>query len=435
MASGYFNLPSFTRAEKHKEELEQTKPTDPVLKDEDAQFLEEHIADEQTKPVIDNNAATKIADNGEETAATAEEKQQMTEASDQSVIPDVSFNNEPEKSYDDIMKEKAAERVQIRKAKKQKSLELPSQEEAEAATKGFSAQTEQAMTSSPTSNSKRTWASYLPASVRPSSRDKNAEEQQSNEDESNSRTWQDYATSYLSNLPVPVLPALPASLNFTGKNKSQSPARPPSPVYNEDGTVNEEQTRQKNEREITVLLDQLSLSQINNRVFSFSAETQGIYERFALILKDTINGAPTAYDDMETLMKEAGPKLQKQFESMPPFVRTLVKSLPAKMGASLGPEVLAAMGEKPGVELPAAEREGGSRPTTADSGISVPEGKAESSEKKKRRIPGLKSLLSKEGAVATLLRNVVNFLQTRFPFLASGTNVVMSLAVFSKLAK
>jgi len=433
MASGYFNLPSFTRAEKHKEELEQTKPTDPVLKDEDARFLEEHIADEQTKPVIDNNTATKIADNGEETAATAEEKQQMTEASDQAVIPDVSFNNKPEKSYDDIMKEKAAERVQIRKAKKQKSLELPSQEEAEAATKGFNAQAEQAMTSSPTSNSKRTWASYLPASVRPNSRDKNQEEQQSNEDESNSRTWQDYATSYLSNIPVPVLPALPASLNFAGKNKNQSPARPPSPVYNEDGTVNEEQTRQKNEREITVLLDQLSLSQINNRVFSFSAETQGIYERFALILKDTINGAPTAYDDMETLMKEAGPKLQKQFEAMPPFVRTLVKSLPAKMGASLGPEVLAAMGEKPGVELTAAEMEGGSRPSTADSGISVPEGKAESREKKKRRIPGLKSLLSKEGAVATLLRNVVNFLQTRFPFLASGTNVVMSLAVFSKL--
>ena len=53
-------------------------------------------------------------------------------------------------------------------------------------------------------------------------------------------------------------------------------------------------------------------------------------------------------------------------------------------------------------------------------------------EKKKRRIPGLKSLVGEKSAVATMLRSCVNFLQTRFPFLASTTNVAMSLAVFSE---
>merc|ERR1711939_1245868 len=53
-----------------------------------------------------------------------------------------------------------------------------------------------------------------------------------------------------------------------------------------------------------------------------------------------------------------------------------------------------------------------------------------STEKSKRRVPGLKRLVGEQGAVASILRNVVNFLQTRFPFLASTTNVVMSLAVF-----
>ncbi|EME41657.1 hypothetical protein DOTSEDRAFT_73903 [Dothistroma septosporum NZE10] len=57
-------------------------------------------------------------------------------------------------------------------------------------------------------------------------------------------------------------------------------------------------------------------------------------------------------------------------------------------------------------------------------------GEKAADQKKKRTIPGMKSLLSKEGAAAGMLRNTVNFLRVRFPFLASTTNVVMSLAVF-----
>merc|ERR1711915_359968 len=89
--------------------------------------------------------------------------------------------------------------------------------------------------------------------------------------------------------------------------------------------------------------------------------------------------------------------------------------------------------EKPGADMQArmkaaSEKRGESSAEPATPApASIGEG---STEKTKRRVPGLKRLVGEQGAVASILRNVVNFLQTRFPFLASTTNVVMSLAVF-----
>ena len=184
------------------------------------------------------------------------------------------------------------------------------------------------------------------------------------------------------------------------------------------------------------------MSSINNRVFAFSGETQKIYERFAQVLKDTMEGGPTAYEDMDKLMKEAGPQLEKQFQSMPPFVQTLVKSLPSKLGTTLGPELLAAASEKPGndmkVRMANASKSSGSTSGSTGGGsigtseVKTAESSNEEGQKKKRKIPGLKGLVSQQGTVASILRNVVSFLRLRFPFLASMTNVVMSLAVFSK---
>ena len=221
--------------------------------------------------------------------------------------------------------------------------------------------------------------------------------------------------------------------SWTSKDKDSKV----EPVYKEDGTVDEEKTKEKQEKEMSVLLDHLNLSSINNRVFAFSGETQKIYERFAQVLKDTMNGAPTAYEDMDKLMKDAGPTLEKQFQSMPPFVQTLVKSLPAKLGTTLGPELLAAASEKPGADMKtkmasASKQSGGGQDfNTAEASKSKTTEK-EGDQKKKRKIPGLKGLVSEQGAVASILRSVVSFLKVRFPFLASTTNVVMSLAVFSK---
>ncbi|KAK3703795.1 hypothetical protein LTR37_014241 [Vermiconidia calcicola] len=393
---------------------------------------------------------TKPADRSEDSAQDVRQKQSedstaapesRTETGDDGVQ-----GQETEQSYDDVMKEKAAEAKNSRKSKKDKSFDLPSQEEAEAATKkGLDEQAAQEGDS--VQGGKRSWTSYIP-SVRPSSSsakkgeatdtnkegepsDSSAPQGEASEgtataEDSTQRTWKDY---------VPSIPTISTSWK---SNKDSKDAQP-EVVYNEDGTVNEDATQDKQEREISALLSNLNLNAFNNRVFAVSGETQKYYERFAQCLKDIINGAPTAYQDLDQLMHEAGPQLQKQFESMPPFLQTLVKSLPMKMG----PEIMAAASEKPGNDMQARMKAASQQPATGESDASLPgdafgtaekeeEGgdEKEGQQKKKRTIPGLKSLVGEKSAVSSMLRAAVSFLQTRFPFLASMTNVIMSLAVF-----
>jgi hypothetical protein len=186
----------------------------------------------------------------------------------------------------------------------------------------------------------------------------------------------------------------------------------------EAAKVAEQEEQKKENKELTEILDQLNLSAVNNRVFSFSKESEELLRKFTLVLKDIINGAPTAYNDLEKLFTDYDAQLKKMYGGLPPFVQNMVKSLPAKLTATLGPELLAAGAEKPGFD---AKMAGGA------------------SKSKKSKIPGLptipslKSLVTAQGAVATALRSIVNFLKFRFPMLATGTNLIMSLAVFRKL--
>ena len=470
MASSYFTVPSFNRAKKNKEDLEKTNPQEPVLKDEDEKFFDKEMRTGSTSEGSKEVPATKITDDGEEKPLTPEEKEEAIASEDQTVIPD----NRPDSgiaqetpddgiaqgdgaSYDDAQKEKAAAAMKERKEKKKnKGMDLPSQEDAEAATRGYHAQAPgSAEGGDKAQGEKKTWASYLPAmrAKRPQSsgtseqmppasaggdekKEGEAEAEGEKADEKSTdetqppRTWTQYASSY-----VPSMPA------FKSRGKKPDADGMHEPVYNEDGTINEAATAEKQEREVSVLLDNLNLSSINNRVFSFSAETQRLYERFLLCLKDVINGAPTAYEDMDKLMKEAGPKLEEQWKTMPPFVQTLVKSLPMR----LGPEIMAVAAENPNDEMRKNLQNASKGGSSGGAGAGVAaaamkeggdaakeEGGKDGDPKKKRKVPGLKSLVSEQGAIATLLRNTVSFIQTRFPFLASTTNVVMSLAVFSK---
>ncbi|KAI8937093.1 hypothetical protein NX059_006308 [Plenodomus lindquistii] len=169
--------------------------------------------------------------------------------------------------------------------------------------------------------------------------------------------------------------------------------------------------KQKEDKELTEVLDQLNLSAVNNRVFSFSKESEELLNKFTQVLKDLVNGVPTAYNDLEKLFTDYDNQLKKMYGSLPPFMQNLVKSLPAKLTATLGPEILAAQSAKPGFDAQAAS---GSK----------------SKKSKIPSIPSLKSLVTAQGAVATALRSIVSFLKLRFPALAAGTNVIMGLAVF-----
>ena len=183
----------------------------------------------------------------------------------------------------------------------------------------------------------------------------------------------------------------------------------------------EQKEREKEEQDLTAILDDLNLAAVNNRVFSFSKESEELFNKFKLVLKDIVAGGPTAYNDLEKLFTEYETTLKKMYGNLPPFLQNMVKSMPAKMTAALGPEVLAAASEKPGFDAKQQQ-------TWQDGAKAYAKKKA----KQKAKIPSLKSLLSAEGAVATMLRSILNFLKLRFPAIMTGTNVVMSLAVCCK---
>lgn len=181
-------------------------------------------------------------------------------------------------------------------------------------------------------------------------------------------------------------------------------------------SASEEETKAEN-KELTQILDDLNLSAVNNRVFSFSKESEDLLNKFKLVLKDLVNGVPTAYNDLEKLLTDSDAQMKKMYGGLPPFLQNLVKSLPTKITAALGPELLAAQAEKPGFD--AKQRATGF-------------GGGTKSKSKRARIPSLKSLVSAEGAVATMLKSILNFLKLRFPVVMTGTNVLLSLAVFRK---
>lgn len=476
--SSYFTLPSFARAKKNREDLEKTNPTNPVLNDADEQFLTKITSQDAAAPEAAQEAApVQITDDGEEkplpqSEATAEGAKSPDQIAVPETQPEEAAVGAEEKADDNEKEEVKAtndlaetasdppevtpndgtEDARPKKSKRDKSFELPSQEEAEAATRGFDY--DKAMQASETNESqqqgeKRTWASYLPSlsksqtltkdgaaadSSDANEKDIHAQDDQGTQPSANktgqamdqARSWAQYASTYIPS--TAALPSMPSTWSFANKKDSRA-----EPVYHEDGSINEAATKEKQEKEVSVLLDNLSLSNINNRVFSFSEESQKYYDRFTQVLKDTLNGAPSAYEDMDKLMKDAGPTLEKNFNSMPPFVQTLVKSLPAKLGATLGPELMTAASQKPGNDLKTrmeASNQSGAGVQAAEA--SEPKEGEKEGEKRKRKIPGLKSLTSSNGVVASILRNIVNFLQVRFPFLVSTTNVVMSLAVFSE---
>ena len=165
---------------------------------------------------------------------------------------------------------------------------------------------------------------------------------------------------------------------------------------------------------MAIVLDSLNLAAVNNRVFSISDETQELLQKFNLIVKDLINGVPTAYDDLEKLLTLGDDQLSKTFNSLPAFLQQLIAKLPARMTSGLGPGVLAAASEK-----------------ASQSGVNMENaGKAAAAAKKMGfKAPSLKDMTGKPAAIASLLRSIIVYLRARFPAFI-GMNVLWSLAMF-----
>ncbi|KAJ9202397.1 hypothetical protein DTO021D3_4531 [Paecilomyces variotii] len=182
---------------------------------------------------------------------------------------------------------------------------------------------------------------------------------------------------------------------------------------NATGTVSDGEAQRETE-DMTDVLERLNLAAVNNRVFSISDETQELLRKFKLIFKDLINGVPTAYHDLESLLTNGNKQLQQTYSQLPSFLQKLIERLPDKWTETLAPEILAA----------AAERAG-------KSGINVENaGKAAAAARKMGvKVPSLKELVGKPAAIVGMLRSIMAFLRARFPAVL-GMNVLWSLALF-----
>lgn len=175
----------------------------------------------------------------------------------------------------------------------------------------------------------------------------------------------------------------------------------------------EEAEVRREEEDMKIVLENLNLAAVDNRVFSVSEETQDLLRRFNQVLKDLMNGVPTAYRDLESLLTNGDQQIQKTYNSLPPFLQKLVEKLPETMTKGIAPEVLAA----------ASARASGYGINLAKSG------KAAGSAAKFIKTPSLKELIGNPTAITTLLKSIMQFLKTRFPAFA-GINVLWSLALF-----
>jgi hypothetical protein len=470
--SSYFDVLSWTRARKNREALEKTNPQNPVLNDDDEEFLQRITSQEAPAPPLPTIEPTVIDDEGNERQADASQ----TEAAEMilpaspgqskekrtwtSYIPNVAVPSVPAipaiPSLASLRGRKADAKVDEKETAKPEDSEAKSEaateekvstveEPAETSTQDVKndladqvAETAQAAkeatletkdditkdtttVAEPEANKETEVTSTDDTKSKPESEpmettedstEQTTETKEEKSTEPTQRTWASY---------IPAVPAIPTIPTFGRNTKAQETAEAAAASQSPEA-------KEQDEREVSVLLDRLNLSAINNRVFSFSDQSQKLYAEFTLILKDIVNGAPTAWEDLETLLKNNEKHLEQTFKNMPPFVQTLVKSLPSKFATSMGPELMAIAGEKPGNDLKKQMEAAGK----ASSSISAQNINLDLKKKQKRRVPNIKDLASQKGTVTTMLTNIVNFLKLRFPAFVTGTNVVMSLAVFSK---
>ncbi|KAF2236772.1 hypothetical protein EV356DRAFT_497668 [Viridothelium virens] len=360
----------------------QSESQHPVLNDEDEKFLEQITSeDEAALPTVQ---PTIVLDDGRKLEGE-EALEALRERAEAQRLKDGAGDTIADKQ---------------KSSKRPKPAAFPSQAEAEAAT----------------------MAGTLPGPASTVNEDDSA-----NEKKKTTNYW-----AYVPTMPNMQLPSVSSSSLFQDRSRERMADSLQSAAnafkagegvpLNPDGTVNQEEATKQQAHDLSNVLSKLNLSAINNRVFSLSSESQDLLEKFNVVLRDLVNGGPTAYHDLEKLLDERSKQLSTMWSQLPPFVQTLVKSLPAKMGSSFGPELFAAAAEKPDAKMSAS-----STSAASASEVKIPDAKKKT---KKNRMPSMKSLVTEKGAVVQMLRSILNFLQARFPAFVSGTNVLMSLAVF-----
>jgi hypothetical protein len=207
--------------------------------------------------------------------------------------------------------------------------------------------------------------------------------------------------------------------NNKRKNRDMIAASPSQVVTSHkgpDGKPIGAYEEQGEEQGVTEILEQLNLAAVNNRAFSISDETRQLLLKFKLVFKDLINGVPTAYHDLESLLTNSDNQLQHAFNHLPGFLQKLIKQLFEKLPAILIPEGLAAADVKASASGVNMENAGKMAAAAA-------------AKKMGFKAPSLQELVGKPTALVTMLRTIIGFLRARFPAVM-GMNILWSLALF-----
>ncbi|KAL8399827.1 hypothetical protein RB594_000300 [Gaeumannomyces avenae] len=164
--------------------------------------------------------------------------------------------------------------------------------------------------------------------------------------------------------------------------------------------------------DLTRVLNDLNLSAQNNRAFSLSPQSAELVGKFTLVLKDLVNGVPTAANDLKLLVEDPDGHLAKNFDRLPSSLRKLVETLPDKVTATMAPELVRAAAESQGLK-----HDDNSKGGLKDTAMRL-------------LMPGnLQELITKPSAIVGMLKAIMNALKLRWPAFI-GTNVLWSVAIF-----
>lgn len=172
----------------------------------------------------------------------------------------------------------------------------------------------------------------------------------------------------------------------------------------------EEEAREKDD--LSRVLDDLNLGARNNKTFSLSADSQELVGKFTVVLKDLVNGVPTAATDLRHLFEDHDGTLARNYEKLPGSMKKLVTNLPNKLTGSLAPELLAVAAESQGLR-----------------GDAAPTGGLKDQAMKLVMPKNMSELVTKPSAIVGMLKAIMNALKLRWPAFI-GTNVIWSVALF-----
>lgn len=177
----------------------------------------------------------------------------------------------------------------------------------------------------------------------------------------------------------------------------------------------DEEEREKND--LSRVLDDLNLAARNNKTFSMAADSQELVGKFTIVLKDLVNGVPTAATDLKHLLDDHDGTLARNYDKLPGSMKKMVTALPTKLTGSLAPELLAVAAASQGLEHDRDAAAAGASIKDQALNLLVPKNMAE--------------LVTKPSAIVGMLKAIMNALKLRWPAFI-GTNVIWSVALFRK---